>query len=74
MIGLLLTSKEDRLPIDIMYISSKGEITQRTIIVKNINEESISAYCLTKQQPRLFKLSNILSAAKQRNRKGVNYA
>lgn len=72
--GLLLTSKEEKMPIEIMYISSKGAISHRTIIVKDIKGDSVSAYCLSKQQPRIFKLSNILSAAKQRYRKGVNYA
>lgn len=71
--GLLLTSKEEKMPIEIMYISNKGEISHRTILVKDIQPDYIKGYCLTKKQPRLFKRSNILSAAKKRDR-GVNYA
>lgn len=72
--GLLKTSKEEKMPIEIMYISNKGDISHRTIIVKDIQNEYIKAICLSKQQPRIFNKSNILSAAKQRYRKGVNYA
>ncbi|PAD67131.1 hypothetical protein CHH83_20600 [Bacillus sp. 7586-K] len=71
---LLLTSKEEKMPIEIMYISSKGEISHRTILVKDILPDYIKGFCLIKQQPRIFKRSNILSAAKKRDRKGVNYA
>jgi hypothetical protein len=31
--GLLKTSKEEKTPIEIMYISSKGDISHRNIIV-----------------------------------------
>ncbi len=69
--GLLLTSKEEHMPID---ISSKGEISHRMILVKDIQPDYIKGYCLTKKHPRLFKRSNILSAAKKNYRKGGNYA
>ncbi|MCM3413499.1 hypothetical protein [Metabacillus litoralis] len=72
--GLFRTSLEECLPIDIMYISNKGEITHRNIIVKDIQTEYIRAFDIGKRQPRLFKLTNILSAAKQSKRKGVKYA
>lgn len=74
MIGLLRTSLEECLPIDIMYISNKGEITYRSIYVNDIQEEYIKAFDIDKKQPRLFKRTSILSAAKQRKRKGVKYA
>ena len=72
--GLFLTSMEQQIPVEIMYISSKGTITDRLIIVKGIEENYIRAYCLTKRQPRIFILANILSAAKRKTRRGVNYA
>lgn len=72
--GLLMTSKEEQLPIEIMYLSKSGEITHRTVVVKDIQPDYIKGYCFLKQQPRLFKRSNILSASKKINRKGVYYA
>lgn len=71
---LLQKSKEEKFPIEIIYISNTGEITQRTIIVKVIQSEYIQAFCLLKQQPRLFNRSNILSAAKRRIKNNLNYA
>ncbi|MFC0271143.1 hypothetical protein ACFFIX_06715 [Metabacillus herbersteinensis] len=64
--GLLLTSKEEQMPIEIMYMSNKGEISHRKVIVKGIQEDTIRGYCLTRRQTRLFKRSNILSAARVR--------
>ncbi|HZH61604.1 MAG TPA: hypothetical protein VEY70_18940 [Metabacillus sp.] len=72
--GLLQRSKEEKFPIEIIYISNTGEITQRTIIVKEIQSEYIKAFCLLKQQPRLFNRSNILSAAKRPIKSNINYA
>ncbi|MCV9886226.1 hypothetical protein [Metabacillus halosaccharovorans] len=72
--GLLITSIEEKLPIEIMYISGKGDISHRTIIVKEIQDEYIKAFCLLKQQPRVFNKSNILSAAKPKLRKQFKYA
>ncbi|KKI93330.1 hypothetical protein WQ54_03580 [Bacillus sp. SA1-12] len=72
--GLFQHSKEEKLPIEIIYISNAGEITLRTIIVKEINGGYIKAFCLLKQQPRLFSRSNILSASKLRRKNTVNFA
>lgn len=72
--GLLQMSKEEKLPIEIIYISNAGELTHRSIIVKEIQGDIIKAYCLLKQQPRLFNRSNILSAAKQRMKNQFKYA
>ena len=72
--GLFQISLEQQIPVEIIYMSSKGTITDRLIIVKGIEENYIRAYCLSKQQPRIFILANILSAAKRKTRRGVNYA
>ena len=72
--GFLQNAKEGKYPIEVIYMSSKGELTQRTVIIKEISEEVIKVYCLAKQKPRSFKRSNILSAVKVRNIKGVSYA
>ncbi|MGM0920826.1 MAG: hypothetical protein ACQEWW_06345 [Bacillota bacterium] len=60
---LLEKSKNQQMPIEIIYLSEKGFITQRTIIVNEVKENYIKAFCFTKQQIRLFKTGNILSAA-----------
>jgi predicted DNA-binding transcriptional regulator YafY len=60
---LLEKSKNQQMPIEIIYLSEKGLITQRTIIVNEVNENYMKAYCFTNQQIRLLKTGNILSAA-----------
>jgi len=67
-------SLENRFPIDLMYINNSGVVTQRSVIVRKITSEGILTFDIGKQQVRTFKLANILSAAKQRRKRGVNYA
>lgn len=72
--GLLLNAKEQRFPIEIMYLSSGGDISFRTVIVKDIQEDHLHVHCLAKNKPRIFKKSNILSVAKPRYRKEAGHA
>lgn len=44
--GLLLTSKEERMPIEIMYVAADNTITKRQIIVTAINQDYIKALLL----------------------------
>ncbi|USK46363.1 hypothetical protein [Cytobacillus oceanisediminis] len=67
-------SMENKLPIDLIYINDAGEVTYRTVIIRKITMEGILTFDIGKQQPRSFKRANILSAAKQRRKRGVSYA
>ncbi|MDZ5470393.1 hypothetical protein SM124_01395 [Bacillus sp. 31A1R] len=58
---LFLRSVEENLPLEMIYLSSSNQITQRRIIVREINEFTIRAYCHLRKQTRLFKIENILS-------------
>ncbi|OKL37040.1 hypothetical protein [Domibacillus mangrovi] len=66
--GLLLTSLEETMPIELMYMAKDNMITKRRIIVTKINQDYIKAYCFTRKQKRTFKLENILAVAKPRER------
>jgi len=59
--GLFLRSIENWEPIEIIYLNSKGKISQRTIHVLSETETNIKAYCFLKKQLRTFKKDNILS-------------
>ncbi|OAH59202.1 MULTISPECIES: hypothetical protein [Bacillaceae] len=61
--GLLLTSLEEKMPIEIMYMATDNTIMKRQIIVTAANQDYIKAYCFTRKQTRTFKRSNILAAA-----------
>ncbi|MGY6212279.1 hypothetical protein ACXEO8_20095 [Cytobacillus firmus] len=67
-------SLENKLPIDLIYMNDAGELTYRAVIVRKITVEGILTFDIGKQQLRSFKRANILSAAKQRRKRGVNYA
>lgn len=67
--GLLMRSAATGERLEIIYLSAKGEITQRIIKVERIEEESFKAYCYTRKQSRTFKIDNILSIAPLRHHK-----
>ncbi|MDR0138040.1 hypothetical protein RFW18_09845 [Metabacillus idriensis] len=66
---LLEKSKNQQMPIEMIYLSEKGFLSQRTIIVNEVNEHYIKAYCFSKHQIRIFKTGNILSAAIQKRKR-----
>ncbi|MDR7076588.1 putative DNA-binding transcriptional regulator YafY [Neobacillus niacini] len=59
--GLLLRSIEENIPLEIIYLSQDQQISQRKLIVKEVNDEYIRAYCLLRKQVRTFRRENILS-------------
>lgn len=56
--------------IEIVYLDSKGNITQRQIEVKGIRNGVVRATCLRSGSPRAFRKENIL--AWQPVKKGVS--
>jgi len=58
---LLIRSIEENMPLEMIYLADNHEITQRKLIVKEVNNEYIRAYCLMRKQIRTFKRENILS-------------
>jgi len=59
--GLLIRSIEEHMPIEMIYLAENQELSQRKLIVKEINDNYIRAYCLLRKQMRTFKRENILS-------------
>ncbi|OIK11105.1 WYL domain-containing protein [Bacillus sp. MUM 13] len=57
---LLRSLKEDSL-LEIIYLSEKGQVSQRRIQVLDLTEEYVRAYCFLRKTNRTFKISNILS-------------
>ncbi|WP_100372185.1 WYL domain-containing protein [Bacillus sp. FJAT-45037] len=66
--GLLQRAIENKENVQIIYLSEKGELTQRIITVINVNDRHVTCYCHTRGQRRMFKLVNILSAQFTRKR------
>ncbi|ECD6517333.1 hypothetical protein E2329_23000 [Salmonella enterica subsp. enterica] len=58
---ILALSMKNNQAVEMIYLSDKGQITQRMIRVLEINEHRFVAYCYLRQRKRTFKLNNILS-------------
>lgn len=69
--GILNRASESHQKLEMIYISSDNQISQRIIKVLAVNELSVKAYCYNKKQFRTFKLSNILSVGPVRHRRGA---
>ncbi|MEH7354651.1 hypothetical protein V7150_13915 [Neobacillus drentensis] len=59
--GLLIRSIEEHIPLEIIYLADSQEFSQRKLIVKEVNDDYIRAFCLTRKQIRTFIRENILS-------------
>lgn len=59
--GLLMRAIEENIPLEMIYLSDGQQISQRKLLVKEVNDEYIRAYCLMRKQIRTFRRENILS-------------
>lgn len=59
---ILRKHMEENAPLEIIYLSEQGKITQRKIQVLEIYPGHIHAFCFLRQTKRTFKIDNILSA------------
>lgn len=60
--SLFLRSLNEQIPLEIIYLSADHELSQRKLIVKEVNDGYIRAYCLLRRQMRTFRVDHILSA------------
>ncbi|UYT83944.1 WYL domain-containing protein [Priestia megaterium] len=61
MLRLLQESCVSKRPIEVIYMADNGSVTQRSIIVNEIDGKAIKVWCLLRNEKRTFKLNNILS-------------
>lgn len=61
MIKLLQRSINEKLPLEMMYLSSRNQITHRKVLIHDIKGSSFRAYCYLRKQPRLFSIENVLA-------------
>ncbi|WP_010677950.1 hypothetical protein [Bacillus timonensis] len=72
--GILHRAMLQHTPIEIIYMSQNGILTQRHIKVLEINEGTIKAFCLLRNKKRTFKIDSILSAAAPKKKGVVKFA
>lgn len=61
MVHVLQNAMESKSLLEMIYISSSGEISQRILTVCAITEHHVRAFCHLRNQTRVFKIENILS-------------
>ena len=59
--SLLNRSIEQKQKLEMIYLASNGELSQRIFRVIEVKEDGILAYCYSRRQVRTFKKENILS-------------
>lgn len=59
--GLFIRAIEEHFPLEMIYLGKNHEITKRKLIIKEVTNDYILAYCLLRKQIRTFKRENILS-------------
>ncbi|KZZ85227.1 MULTISPECIES: hypothetical protein [Bacillaceae] len=60
---LFRESMDHQKPIQVIYLSKKGEISQRNIIIMKKTATSIIARCLLRGKMRTFRVDQILAAS-----------
>ncbi|PGS68838.1 hypothetical protein COC69_26310 [Bacillus cereus] len=51
-------------PIELIYMKNSKDFSQRTVIVRKIQEDHILVYCMVRNPVRALKLDKVLSVAK----------
>lgn len=69
--GLILRALETNEILEMIYLSERGEISQRKIKIISFANETVTAFCFMRNKPRVFKLSNILSIMPIKYKKGA---
>jgi predicted DNA-binding transcriptional regulator YafY len=73
--GLLLNALALNKPLEMIYLSEQGQLSQRVIVLEEVGDTHIKAFCKLRNQRRVFKLGNILSirlAKERRKQKRVS--
>ena len=66
--SLLMRSLKENKPIEMIYLAANNEITHRKIIVKELHDSYFKAFCYLRNDNRLFKYENILSAMHEKRK------
>lgn len=52
--------------VELIYMDRRGRITQRTVRIRSAENGWITAFCLSRSAPRLFKAEHILAVQRMR--------
>ncbi|MFD2924148.1 hypothetical protein [Halobacillus naozhouensis] len=69
--GLLNRAVGQNQKLEMIYLDSKGEMSQRIVRVVHVREDDLLAFCNSRRKVRTFKKENILSIARVRKKVGA---
>ncbi len=69
---MLYRSFEQNKPIEIVYLSNDGSITQRVVWITLLTETTMTGYCSLRRETRTFSIDQVLSARMLPFRKNRN--
>lgn len=58
---LFLRSLKEHIPVEVIYLSQDQQFSQRKLLIIEVNDDYIRAYCLLRKEMRTFRIDNILS-------------
>ncbi|MBM7551881.1 hypothetical protein [Thalassobacillus pellis] len=59
--GLLNRAQVEKQRLEMIYLTEKGTLTQRTIRILSVDKDQFLAFCYVRKEVRSFKRSNVLS-------------
>ncbi|WP_042455371.1 WYL domain-containing protein [Neobacillus dielmonensis] len=59
--NLITRSMAEHTRLEMIYLADNQQISQRKLIVMEVNDKYIRAYCLLRKEVRTFKRENILA-------------
>nr|WGD69621.1 hypothetical protein P5630_04395 [Bacillus subtilis] len=65
--SILKRSLTEKTVLEMIYMRNDGFISKRSIIVRQINQSYIRAYCFTSRQTKTFTIENILAVSPASN-------
>lgn len=69
--GLLNRALTEKQKLEMIYIDSEGNMSQRVVRIVDVRNDSILAYCYFRKEVRSFKRDNILSVGLFKDRKDL---
>ena len=69
--ALLNRSLNEKSAMNKNYIKTDGTVSKRTIIVHQVKQNFIRAFCFKSRQTKTFRIDNILAVAPVNYKKGV---
>ncbi|MFC7060779.1 hypothetical protein [Halobacillus seohaensis] len=69
--GLFIRSAEDKQNLEMIYLGSNEQLSQRVIKVVSVKKDDILAYCYSRDQLRTFKKENVMSVYPYKKKVGA---